>query len=415
MKISEITHLMESREHHLPGVFGATKVMSIEDFIADSGVAVDSDLDEATQLPAPSRVLPDPELQDYMSRIVGTEIPGKTDPKTGKPAYTSGKTKTDKYELPYMHRSHVIEYYGPDGKRFDEKKLKAALSERPRTILKENEKMRHSSGEMEQYFNIGFAALVGIAVDETTDELIVVNTCPGAGSCKINCFAMSGSKIQYKGPWLSDGRLLTYLLNNPTGFFRRLSAEIFYQAELGDMDGYSIAIRWHDSGDFFSPEYLDMAFNLARKFPSVNFYAYTKMAGAMLSQKPDNFIINWSVGAHTSQQKQISAHDPEMAFTKNSRIFPTKKFKDLLMTDEKGRLQKGPNGQWQMRDAEALAELKSRISQEYGLSVHSILSYDEWDAKTHGTSMKYNVIIAPGEPDSVANSRDVLTTILLEH
>ena len=46
--------------------------------------------------------------------------------------------------------------------------------------------MKHSNGALEQFFNIGFAALVGIALDENTNELIIVNTCPGAGSCKID-------------------------------------------------------------------------------------------------------------------------------------------------------------------------------------------------------------------------------------
>lgn len=55
---------------------------------------------------------------------------------------------------------------------------------------------------------------------------------------------------------------------------------------------------------------MDLAFKLAEKFPDVDFYAYTKMAGAALGKKPDNFIINWSEGAHTSQEKQVKANDP---------------------------------------------------------------------------------------------------------
>jgi hypothetical protein len=37
--------------------------------------------------------------------------------------------------------------------------------------------MKHSNGELEQFFNVGFAALTGIALDEDTNKLIIVNTC----------------------------------------------------------------------------------------------------------------------------------------------------------------------------------------------------------------------------------------------
>jgi hypothetical protein len=161
--------------------------------------------------------------------------------------------------------------------------------------------MRHSNGEQEQFFNIGFAALTGIAVDEQTGKLIIVNTCPGAGACKVDCFVIhQGGKIQFEGPWLNDGRILTYLLNDPSGFFNQLSSEIASEevaANKGDKkfpNGWQVTVRWHDAGDFFSPEYLELALNMAAKHPNVKFYAYTKMAGAALAKKPDNFIINWS-------------------------------------------------------------------------------------------------------------------------
>jgi len=61
------------------------------------------------------------------------------------------------------------------------------------------------------------------------------------------------------------------------------------------------------------------------------------------SQKaPDNnlsnFIINWSEGAHTSQEKQIKRNDPNLDITKNSRIVPSSLFYDLLVKDAKKNL-----------------------------------------------------------------------------
>jgi Gene product 88 len=379
-----------------------------------------SGLDEATKLPAQTRDLGGDEFQDYMKRIVGTPDLDKSGnvkvDKKGNEKYVSGKTKTDKYKMPYIHRSSVVTYLSPDGKTYDEDAVKQTLAQRPKSLLKQNEKMKHSNGELEQFFNVGFAALVGIALDQETNNLIVVNTCPGAGSCKVECFAMKGGKIQFKAAWQSDGRILTYLLNDPDGFFNQLSGEISKEAALGKKGGYTVTIRWHDAGDFFSPEYLDMALKMAAKHPDVRFYAYTKMAGAALAAKPDNFIINWSEGAHTSQEKQVKAKDANLDTTKNSRIVPDDMFQDLLVKDQKGNLVKGEAGQWQVQPNK-LAELKQRLAKEYGISANSILSYDEYMAKRKSipAGMKYNVIVAPGEGDISANDPNIVSTLLLRH
>jgi len=385
-----------------------------------------SGLGEATKLPASTRDLGGQEFQDYMKRIVGTPDVDKAGnvkvDKKGNEKYVSGKTKGDKYKMPYIHRSSVVTYMSPDGQTFDEDAVKKTLAIRPKSLLKQNEKMKHSNGEFEQFFNVGFAALVGIALDEQTNNLIVVNTCPGAGSCKVDCFAMKGGKIQFKAAWQSDGRILTYLLNDPDGFFNQLSSEISKEASAGAKGdkkfpkGWQTTIRWHDAGDFFSPEYLDMALKMAAKHPDVRFYAYTKMAGAALAQKPDNFIINWSEGAHTSQEKQVKAKDANLDTTKNSRIVPDDLFQDLLVKDQKGNLVKGEAGQWQVQPNK-LPELKQRLAKEYGISANSILSYDEYMAKRKSipAGMKYNVIVAPGEGDISANDPNIVSTLLLRH
>ena len=386
-----------------------------------------SGLAEATTLPASTRDLKGQEFQDYMNRIKGTDdIDKKTGQvkldKKGNEKYVSGKTKSDKYKMPYIHRSSIIEYLGPDGKTYDEDKIKQSLSQRPKTLLKQNEKMKHSNGEFEQFFNVGFAALTGIAVDEQTNNLIIVNTCPGAGSCKVDCFAMKGGKVQFKAAWQSDGRILTYLLNDPSGFFNQLSAEISKEEAAGKKgdkkfpNGWQTTVRWHDAGDFFSPEYLDLALKMAAKHPDTKFYAYTKMAGAALAQKPPNFIINWSEGANTAQEKQVKAKDANLDTTKNSRIVPDDLFQDLLVKDEKKNLVKGASGQWQVQP-DKLPELKQRLASEYGLSANSILSYDEYMAKRKSipAGMKYNVIVAPGEGDISANDPNIISTLLLRH
>jgi hypothetical protein len=406
-----------------PGIYAAEKTLPVTS-VGTKERQFRGAMAEATKLPASTRELKGQELTDYFDRIRGTpDIDKKTGKvklnKVGKEKYKSGKTKSDRYKMPYVHRNSVLGYYDAEGKKYNTDAIKDALKQRPKKLLKQNEKMRHSNGELEQFFNIGFAALTGIALDENTNELIIVNTCPGAGSCKVDCFAMKGGKVQFEGPWLSDGRILTYLLNDPDGFFNQLDSEIKKEEKLGDKGGYTVTIRWHDAGDFFSPEYADLAMKLAKANPDVLFYAYTKMGDVMLSEKPANFIINWSEGAHTSQEKKVKAQDDDRLLkTKNSKIVPTDLFRDLLVKDEKDNLVKGPNGQWQVQP-DKLPELKQRLAKVYKLSANSILSYDEWDRKTEGgkkkTPVKYNVIIAPGEPDITAKSHDVISTLLLKH
>jgi hypothetical protein len=383
---------------------------------------------EATKLAAPSRPIGDKELTDYLDRIRGVpDIDKKTGlpkvDKKGKEKYISGKTKQDKFRMPYIHRNSVMRYYSPDGKVYNTDLMKDEMKQRPPKLLKQNEKMKHSNGELEQFFNIGFAALVGAAIDESTNEVIIVNTCPGAGACMVDCFEMKGGFIQYEAGWLSRSKILTYLLNDPEGFSNQLNAEIAKEARAGAKGGYSVSVRWHNSGDFFSPEYIQLAFDIAKANPTVKFYAYTKIAAAALADKPKNFIINWSEGAKIGQEKQIKAQDPNLERTKNSRIVPENLFWDLLKKDDKGNLDKegaddkGAGGRWVMRDQAATMELKKRLAQKYGLSVSSILDYDEYMTKRNSipTGMKYNVIVAPGEGDVSANDHGVLSTLLLRH
>lgn len=423
MDFRKLLNIVNEASEWMPGAPEGLEIMTPEEFVqselSDDEVAGDEEeVDEATKLSAPSKEFGDQEFQDYMKRIVGTpDLDKEGKPKVDKKGvekYISGKDKLDRYKMPYMHRSSVIEYYDAAGQRYDEKKVISELSQRPKRLLKENEKMKHSSGELEQFFNVGFAALTGIAVDEAENKLIIVNTCPGAGACKVDCFAMKGGKIQFKNAWISDGRILTYLLNDPDGFFNQLKSEIEKEKRLGDKGGYRVTIRWHDAGDFFSPEYVDMAFKMAESIPDVNFYAYTKIASAALAEKPKNFIINWSEGASKQQERQVKASDPNLEKTKNSRIVPDELFKDLLLKKD-GKLEKGPQGQWQLQPG-TLDTLKDRLAIKYGLNKNTILSYDEWEKKGKDSINNiWNVIIAPGEPDLTANSQGVLSTLLLKH
>ena len=85
------TELFEGATPKLPGAVGGIKVMSMDQFLAQSDDLPDEELDEATKLPAQTRELKGKELDDYLDRIRNRE-----------------KGKTDKYKLPYIHRSSVV-------------------------------------------------------------------------------------------------------------------------------------------------------------------------------------------------------------------------------------------------------------------------------------------------------------------
>lgn len=84
-----------------------------------------------------SRPLPEEEMRDYLGRIEDKD-----------------KTKLDRYKMPYIHHSNIKIVDGTNNE-YDLAALKAVITKRPSTILKQNEKMQHSDGHMTQFFNVG--------------------------------------------------------------------------------------------------------------------------------------------------------------------------------------------------------------------------------------------------------------------
>ena len=364
----------------------ADSIMTLDQFVNSSG------LEEADMLGATTRTMTPDEMQDYLAKTA-----------SGK------KTKLDKYTMPYVHRGN-IEIKDENDRKFDLDKLKAAIITRPVKLLKQNEKITHSGGETAQYYNIGLPALKGLAVNEKTGDFIVVDTCPGAGACKVYCYAKKGGYVQWKASSMSQTKVLNFLLNDPQGFKAKLESEIQTEVDKFAKKGAKVVIRWHDAGDFFSPDYVDLAYSVARKFPQVDFYAYTKMAGVATGNKPDNFKMNFSMGATPDQEKQIQPKS-----TKHSTVVPKPMFTDLILKDEKGKLIKDKDGKIQFKSPEAVDVLKSKLSAKYGVPKDSIITYDEMKVIPAGKEPKWNVIVKPGDGDESANRADVVGTWLLIH
>lgn len=373
-------------EGSLPDGISPKCIIPLDQFVKQE-VTEDTDM-----LGAKTTPLPPEEMQSYLGRIKSGE-----------------KTPTDKFKYPYIHQSN-IPIKDAQGRVFDLEKLKSAIMDRPKKILKQNDKITHSGGDATVYFNIGLPALKGLAINEKTGEFIVVDTCPGAGACKVYCYARKGGYIQYAPPSMSQTKLLNFLVNDPEGFKAKLADDLKTEETKYKKKSVKLVVRWHDAGDFFSPEYLDLAYRLAKEFPEVDFYAYTKMASVAMGARPSNFKTNFSGGATPDQEKQI---DFEKA--KHSIVVPKQMFDDLIKKDARGRLEKDKDGKSQWATPESVDTIKKRLAAKHKLKLDSMLTYDELMVTPIAKDKKYNVIVKPGDGDDSANRGDVLGTYLLIH
>ena len=115
-------------------------------------------------------------------------------------------------------------------------------------------------------------------------------TCPNAAACAKGCYATMGAYLFSNVAKVFEQRLK--LAQSPN-FALIMNAEI----KRRNVE----KLRIHDSGDFFSKEYLERWLSIMRANPDCTFYAYTKMI-SMLKQYqvdgllPDNFIVVYSYG-----------------------------------------------------------------------------------------------------------------------
>jgi hypothetical protein len=112
------------------------------------------------------------------------------------------------------------------------------------------------------------------------------DTCLWADKCKEYCYASKGAYI-----WS----------NVKPAFERRLKAtkqDDFPQLMIAEIIKRKVdVVRIHDSGDFYSREYLHKWFKIMQSLPHVKFYAYSKSLPLFDGIKlPDNFTLIKSEG-----------------------------------------------------------------------------------------------------------------------
>lgn len=154
---------------------------------------------------------------------------------------------------------------------------------RPTTLLSQNSELRPDG-----IFNWSIPALAVKLTDGTN-----IKTCPNAGACASVCYARNGT-YNFRNVKARHIANLEYVLDDPKGWFGQMLDEVSRPKMKGKF------IRIHDSGDFFSEDYLRMWLHLAKLVPDVTFYCYTKEVSmfkrVVEPDCPANFKYLYSMG-----------------------------------------------------------------------------------------------------------------------
>lgn len=170
------------------------------------------------------------------------------------------------------------------------------------SLITQNSKLKSTSREMGlRVFNFGIPAY-----KSATGKL----TCPFADKCVKYCYAQKGAYI-----WG----------NVKPAFERRYEAtkqddfvEIMVEELIKKKADY---LRIHDSGDYYSNEYIYKWFAIANALPNVRFYSYTKSIPLFLDKTiPENMDIIFSEGSKKDELIDVNIHRHSRIFSEKSEL-----------------------------------------------------------------------------------------------
>jgi len=163
-------------------------------------------------------------------------------------------------------------------------------------LLTQNSKLKKTSKELGlRVFNFGIPAY-----KSASGKL----TCPFADECIKFCYAKKGAYIWSNVQPVFEKR---YQLTKTDKFIPAMIDEI-----VNKRPDY---IRVHDSGDYYSPTYLEKWLRIARTFPEIKFYSYTNCVNMLKNvDLPNNYDIIFS---DSGKQK----HMIDQAIDRHTKIF----------------------------------------------------------------------------------------------
>lgn len=206
----------------------------------------------------------------------------------------------------------------------------------PKSIISKNSKMMKSGAPNEFVVNTGIPAVGAIIYNKHKDSFEMIETCPGRGSCASFCYAMSNNYTRFVGTYDIMIRRLNFMINDPQGYEDMFFKDLYSLAknkgaiitekkinegikqfininkqkvdnikrkfpDLSDFDiikmlnqeydkylldfmnnSNKIVLRWNDSGDWFSEEYVTIGSNVVRRLRqagvNITTTTYTKIA-----------------------------------------------------------------------------------------------------------------------------------------
>lgn len=361
----------------------------------------DDELDEALKLDAPQQPWSRDELHNYLDRI-----------------QTDTRTKADKFK-PIIHSSNIkaiIQSDDPNNK-WDLDDLARQIMTRPTAILGTNAKMAKSKEEGAMTYDLTLPALSGIVIDEDTGEFVEIKTCPGAGECQLFCYARKGGYRMFPASSMSAAQALNFLVNDPAGYMALFDKEVKMALKRTTKADIKLLVRIHDAGDFFSKEYYDLAMQVAKNNPGATFYFYTKMGEiATDPDAPPNVVSQFSGGAKSREQKVVKVHREKGGFAKEAITLDKSMFRDLFVTDAKGKYVKDEKGRTQVKGPTEWNQFKQRLASTYKIDPDSIITYDEMNKIPEGPKPVWNVVVFPaGHGDVGAARLDVQNQFLMFH
>ena len=296
-----------------------------------------------------------------------------------------------------------------------------SITAMPSRVIGLNEKIKKSGGENVFVYKTGVPAFRGIVYDKNKNKFYVINTCPGAGECRIVCYALKGRYIQYAASYDNMTRTLNLLLNEPDekthgdkSYEYMLYQETKMVCESKKAFGSNnniISIRWNDSGDFFGKEYVRIANNVIKRLQSEGYnvedYVYTKMADVASNAKFGE--TQFSTGGSAKELRKVDNTNQKMA----DYLFPYSR-------DKKGN--KIPGFDFDYKTDEGMMQLKKKVAWDNKemnngrpIPIENVITLDELKRIPISDDRKYFVIVKPGQSDDSGRRKDVKRILNIIH
>lgn len=331
--------------------------------------------------------------------------------------------------------------------------FKNKINEEPKYIFSENDKIIKSSDEKSFTINIGIPSIYGIYYNAKDEEFKTINTCPGAGSCKLHCYTLRGNYVVSDDVFLKQTRILSLLINNPGRFISRAANEIYqiYKNKIrtdfnNDDKDVKMSIRWNDAGDIFSKTYLEIIDDISKeleriyKIKNTNNYLYTKSGEIVKPNLYPNVNIFYSMNNATEKSKEQiknyadEGHTVKLSFTINKNIvtdyFDTKNKVWKKQSTEEQPTEEQPTEEKPTK--ETINKISANIIKylgdesinrryakfyvsEYQKATGGLILVKELKEIVDGGVPIYNVLVLPGDSDIAAQRKDVKNIFLVYH